>query len=332
MTTDSDIPLVPEIPDELKTANAFGILIPFVGAGASRLAGCPGWVEFADGALSHFVANGQLDHAQLDQLRTAPPRVKLSLARSLAKDHGLPVDYQKLLHPNGRTSADGLRLYGSLSRLGRTFVTTNYDEWLDEQLAPPIATITAGGPASVPSQGTARARQVYFRPDDLTMANLDTENTVLHLHGSLKEPQTMVVTTSDYVKHYANDRRAKEENPVLTFLDFLFSEKTVLFVGYGLDELEILEYIILKSQLSAGAGLAPSHFMLQGYYSHQRALMLMMRKYYREFGIEVLPFLLDHRGFSQLLDVLDAFATQMPANSIAELQMQEEMRAMLNDA
>ena len=54
----------------------------------------------------------------------------------------------------------------------------------------------------------------------------------------------------NYVRHYANDRfprGAKAENNVLTFLEFLFTQKNVLFVGYGLDELEVLEYVIGKA-------------------------------------------------------------------------------------
>ncbi len=331
MTLDAELAPIPAIPDDLQKANTLGTLIPFVGAGASRLAGCPGWSEFADGALKHFVRNGKLDHAQLAQLSGVQPRVKLSLARSLAKEHGPPVNFQGLLHPSCRSHPEGMRLYGSLSRLGRTFVTTNYDEWLDEQLSPPSASVDAQEQSSGASQSTPRLRHIYYKPDELTAANLNTENTVLHLHGSVKDAQTMVITTSDYVRHYANDRRSKRENPVLTFLDFLFGEKIVLFVGYGLEELEILEYVILKSQLKAEPGMAPRHFMLQGYYSHERALMREMRKYYREFGIELLPYLMDFRGWNQLLEVLDDFAAKMPAGAIAELQMFEEMRAMLND-
>jgi hypothetical protein len=67
----------------------------------------------------------------------------------------------------------------------------------------------------------------------------------------------MILTTQDYVRHYANDRRAdgpEGENRVLTFLGFLFSQKNVLFVGYGLEELEILEYVIGKARLMAEPG------------------------------------------------------------------------------
>jgi hypothetical protein len=44
------IPPIPEVPPALREATQLTKLIPFVGAGASKLAGCPGWNEFADDA------------------------------------------------------------------------------------------------------------------------------------------------------------------------------------------------------------------------------------------------------------------------------------------
>ncbi len=55
------------------------------------------------------------------------------------------------------------------------------------------------------------------------------------------------MTTREYITRYRNDRTDADpsrENRTLTFLDYLFTNKTVLFVGYGLDDLEILEYVI----------------------------------------------------------------------------------------
>lgn len=77
---DDGIPLIPSVPDALREAAQLGRLIPFVGAGASRLAGCPNWAEFADGALACFVNRGKFTYAQLAQISGLNPRVKLSLA------------------------------------------------------------------------------------------------------------------------------------------------------------------------------------------------------------------------------------------------------------
>lgn len=77
--------------------------------------------------------------------------------------------------------------------------------------------------------------------NDFLPAALTQSNTVIHLHGSVADPTGMILTTHDYIQRYANDRRtgdAKTENRTLTFLEHLFEYYTVLFVGYGLEELE----------------------------------------------------------------------------------------------
>ena len=52
---------VPPIPQGLREAAQIGVLIPFVGAGASRLAGCPGWGDFAAGALRWLIEHDELE-------------------------------------------------------------------------------------------------------------------------------------------------------------------------------------------------------------------------------------------------------------------------------
>ena len=90
--------LIPPVPDGLREAAQRGNLVPFIGAGASRLAGCPSWAELADAALKSLVRDGRFTYSQLDQIRTLHPRIKLSLARSIAEKGGA-IDFRKLLHP-----------------------------------------------------------------------------------------------------------------------------------------------------------------------------------------------------------------------------------------
>lgn len=327
-----DIPPIPDVPEGLREAAQLGNLVPFVGAGASKLAGCPDWDEFANAALSVFVEHGAFSHAQLDQVKQLRPRIKLSIALALQTASTAPIDFRALLHRKDRTEHPiGRRLYSHLSKLGKTFVTTNYDEWLDDELPAPALDVSGDAPAS--ADAAPKPRQVYYKTEDLTAAHLNEENAVIHLHGSVRHPEGMILTTQQYVQHYANDRRKSEgdaENLVLTFLEDLFRNKTVLFIGYGLDELEILEYIIVKKRMPAPPGLQPRHFLLQGFYSHERQLMVSMRTYYRECGVELLPFLKDQRGWAQLIDVLDTFARVIPASGPLVLQDFKEMEALLN--
>ena len=185
-------------------------------------------------------------------------------------------------------------------------MTTNYDRWLDNPQA------HAAQPAA-PSQATAEStsavigRSIY-NVADFTAHALAKLDTVIHLHGSLADPGSMIITTQDYIRHYRNDRDT-DENYVLTFLDDLFRLKTILFVGYGLEELEILEYVIEKARLQ-NPSKEIKHYALFGFFSHEEALFRSLSSYYAECGIEVIPYLRDQRDWAQLIEVLEEFSLQ----------------------
>jgi hypothetical protein len=327
---------IPAIPAGLREASqVVGILIPFVGAGASRLAGCPGWGDFADGALRWLIERGLFSHSKFDQIRHLNPRVKLSLARMLERENSATIDYKALLHPvERRTHVKGVRLYNALFRLANTFVTTNYDEWLDERLPDPAPTVAEVEDANVKKLPLPTMRVVH-KVTGLTPQILGEPNTAIHLHGSLRDPKGMILTTQDYVAHYANDRSSsdpEQENRVITFLEYLFVNKTVLFIGYGLEELEILEHVILKARRPPGAPENEAkHFILQGFFSHEEALMRQMKSYYlKECGIELIPFLRDEKDHEQLIDVLEQFARTAPASTPLVIEKAREMEALLD--
>ena len=78
-------------------------------------------------------------------------------------------------------AAGSTMLFGEL---GKTFVTTNYDDWLDTTIgAPALTTVPNAGSAT-----TSPIRQkstVIYKVEELTTDNLERQNTVFHLHGSL---------------------------------------------------------------------------------------------------------------------------------------------------
>src|SRR5262249_10584805 len=113
------------------------------------------------------------------------------------------------------------------------------------------------------------------------------------------------------------------------FLEFLFSNRTVLFVGYGLEELEILEYVIVKARRRARE--EGPHYLLQGFYSHEAELMRHLASYYEDCGIKLLPFLRDRNGWHQLIDVIEDFARRAPAAATMRLQKLLDMEGLLNE-
>ncbi|CAA6603839.1 conserved hypothetical protein [Rhodospirillaceae bacterium LM-1] len=321
----------PDLLAGLKEAARLGQLIPFVGAGASKVAGCPSWTEFADSSLRFFVDQGRFTHAQLDQIKTLHPRVKLSLARSMEREHKLKIDFKKVLYPKeGLVNSNGQRLYRALSKLGRTFVTTNYDEWLDSSHPAPEAQIACGQPEE--DFAARPTPNVIYKVRDLAPDCLSVPNTVIHLHGSLRETDDLIVTTQDYIRHYANDRHG-EENYVLTFLHALFQKrKTVLFIGYGLEELEILEYVIGKADLRQvnDENKQIRHYILQGFFSHEQEIRRTLERYYLENGIQMIPFSRDERDWDQLIEEVEKLADLMPAAEILKTEKLVEMKGMLD--
>lgn len=285
-------PLV-TIPSKLRTAAFQKELVPFIGAGVSQLSGCPGWGAFANAALMFFVEHGHLSHAEFDQVSTLSARVKLSIALDLKRRHQLAIDFEKLLEPDPKKRSIGEKIYNSLSQISSIFVTTNYDNLLD-------------------ARGTRISKK-----SDISVANLDLESAVIHIHGSVYDPNDMVLTTVDYLERYASHKinGAAQENSFLTFLEQLFKQRSILFVGYGLEELEILEYIFQKGIVSPNENEEPRHFVLQGFFSHQLELVRNLEAYYRKFGIKLLAFSRDMLDWYQLVDVLDDLAKNLPPGS-----------------
>ena len=306
-------------------------MVIFVGAGFSKLAGCPDWSEFADAALRALVQQGTFSHGQLDQISHLHPRVKLSIARRLQSEHKAKIDFRSILHPNDKTDEKGRRLYANLAKLGNKFVTTNYDEWLDQPISFPETSVKPSADSSTAT--TLQSRTVIYRIEEIIPSKINNANVVIHLHGSVKHPEGMILTTQDYIHHYANDRGPDDpdaENRILTFLDYLFREKTVLFIGYGLGELEILEYVITKAKQPQNSEPEARHYLVQGFFLHQQELARSLEAYYRESGIQLLSFMKDQKGWDQLVDVVEKFARDVPASdSVIEDFVQ--MEGLLND-
>ena len=144
----------------------------------------------------------------------------------------------------------------------------------------------------------------------------------------------MVLTTGHYMDRYARRRGAEvssEANATQTFLEALFRIKNLLFVGYGLDELEILEYVILKARREGDAGKAAKHFILQPFFSHEIEVANGIATYFqKECGVTLIPFLRDVNGHAQLIDVIESFALAIPIGFLLEVERRYAMDRLLD--
>lgn len=288
MTTVPDLREVFEPPDELVQAGLDGQLVMFVGAGVSMLAGLPAWKELAELALEDLRKLSLLNFSEIEQLKSLDPKKQLSIAKLIAEENGYELGLQKHLMVTPPSGG----IYDALNQVGCAFVTTNYDELL----SPDVGAAADGSTTPMPVKRVSARSQLYSHL-------LDDPATVVHLHGAVSKPDTMIITTRDYLTHY-------DDENVQTFLTDLFSRKTVLFIGYGLEEAEILEHILRRG--AAKHSDERRRFALQGFFRSQTPLYKKLHRYYEmSFGVHLLGFLRDHNDYNCQTGIIKDWALKL---------------------
>jgi len=325
------VPDIPVPPQGLIDAAEEGKLVLFVGAGVSRLCGSPDWEGFSRALLNWLTTKDLINHSVRMQLLELPLKMRLSIALNIAdtKEVELSVeDYRDMLMTRSPSEKDkGHELYRDLTRISRYYVTTNYDEWLEFTYPEVTLNEVAADVATPKGQ-----RPLVCTPEDLKISNME-DGQVVHLHGSLTNPGSMILTTNDYLNHYRNDRGVSPQNPVTEFLHNLFQKGgwVVLFIGYGLQEMEILEYVLQKS-LAFGEDSSPTcrHYLLRGFYSYEGDLLDHLSSYYEmHCGVRLVPFSLDKSDRMQLASVIRDWAKRIKAKPLPPLEKRIEFEKLL---
>lgn len=283
-----DLRAIPDLPQEIKRAALDGDLVLFVGAGTSMLLGLPSWRGMARRQLERLRKHGVLNFSDIKQLNNLNAKKQLSIAVQIAEDKDIALDLT-----SGLTGfSEGNSIYKSINDIGCVCVTTNYDKLLS-----PRYSYAQDG-----STTPATPNRVYEKHRLLTN-HLDTPGTVIHLHGAVDDPNSMVVTTREYLKHY-DDLHVQE------FLSDLFARKTVLFIGYGLEEDEILEHILRRGGVHKSD--ERKRFLLQGYYLSEKPLYEKLYEYYRNsFGVHAIGFIRDYKDYKQQEDIFEDWAPKI---------------------
>jgi hypothetical protein len=300
MATFNQSPLVPQ---EIIDAAQDSSLVLFIGAGISRLVGCPSWDGFARQVLEQLTPGAMNYHEQKLISSIPDPRKQLSLCKIIEQDvDNLKINYHKIFDIKPPDD----NVYKHINQYSCSFVTTNYDKFIQPEYV----------------KGKSEQEWRIYELSKLLAANLDVRGNVIHLHGCIDNPQDMVITTKDYLKHYSSGE-------VTTFLQHLFSKKTVLFLGYGLEELEVLEYI-LKSSDQQG-GVQKRLFILQGFFNADYSLFEKLKKFYSEsFNAGLIGFPLDYENYNQQVEIIKKWREQLTFGDLSLVYEAAAMEAELN--
>ncbi len=276
------------VPPEVKQAAEIGELVMFVGAGVSMRVNLPSWRGFAMSVLKYLASKELLNYNEIQTLKFLEPRKILSIAKLIERDHHENLDFAQYF----RDADSESEIYDKLNSIGCTFVTTNYDLCLQP-------TVSGSGPGNAST--TQQQGERITSCDDLFPSLLDELGNVIHLHGAITKPEKMVISTLEYLSHYDSENVQK-------FLEYLFKRKTVVFIGYGLEETELLEHILRRGSV-VGSSKERKLFALQGFYSSQTPIYERLYRYYgNSFELKLLGFLKDYKDYCCLDEIVTKWA------------------------
>lgn len=288
---------VPELPQEIVDYSGSDNLILFIGAGVSRLQGCEGWEDLAARLLRKCRDNGFIHYKAFEYLRSlGDHRQLITICRRILEEHNgkgiFDDELNRALTPDEANRSTFPDISELVSRIHcHCIVTTNADQNLDKFFEAKIVT--------------------DFFP------STPDEGCLYHLHGSVADGNACF-TLGDYFQRYKGD-----EIGIRTFLDSVFGLYHVLFIGYGLSEFELLEFVFRPPKNGLPEkGLR--HFMLIGD-SKDKFHKSYLQSYYDEMNIELIPYNMDVLGYDQLYHVIRSWSQQLePASRYDRLLSDQE--------
>lgn len=176
------------------------------------------------------------------------------------------------------------------------FMTTNYDDLL--QRAHREARLKAPRVLDWTDQEEFR-RFIRTIGDKL-------DRRVVHLHGRLRRPKSIILTDSDYVNRYVVSDLARKE------LFAIFATQRVVFIGFSLNDPDLIQ---LLRDVNAGGFDEPRHFAILPVNGSEEAPEVIRARLTGKFGVEPIfyPAVTHHRNLGILLKALQSPRAQLPS-------------------
>lgn len=283
----------PTWPGTLIDALARGECVLFLGAGFTKNATSSGgaspvsWGELLAQLLDEIAPKGASGRrsagatAIAGQIRSGDLLWAAQAVEELFIDAGRQIDFRNVIAtavdgPKGAEFQPGAAHRSLLSLDARTVVTTNYDKVIDRLFGTGYTYLT-------------------YKADNIAESVRAGRPVVVKIHGTVDNAPGMVLTRLDFAEVRKTGAQA------LAVLEALTLTRTVLFLGYGLDDPDL--HLILENQMRA-SGSTPGHYLL----AHERSVSEARRGVMNKaFGVEVIRYKGDHSaGFVQSLEGLVA--------------------------
>lgn len=231
--------------DELKRACQRGFVIPFVGAGMSKSAGCPEWREY----LLNLCPEAGFDQAAMRQRLEEQgdyEGVMHDLVTKLGEAR-FNLDFERDFKPRDDFGGAVMRLP---SLFDSAAITTNFDRVLE-------VAYERSGKAFVEKNTGRGLVNAFYR------AIPAGERYLLKLHGNLDNATERVLNRTEYEAAYGNDGNIHFDFPVPKLLKRLYTSFSFLFLGCSLSYDRTIQTFAKVAQ-DVGADSLPHHYAILG--------------------------------------------------------------------
>jgi hypothetical protein len=270
-----EIPKEPKIPPKLVQKINEKKVCFFLGAGVSRLIGCKGWSELAKSPVEKCYKLDCITYRQRESiLRINEPKKVLTICYNRLREKGLDSEFfdeiSQSLEPDPELRVSH-NLYEELSDIPAIFITTNIDTHFDSAFKDGIV-----------------YEEADFNPKNVFRGKL------YKIHGTIGDRNSIIFTVPQYLTRY----RKKD---FTEFLIQIFSTYSIVFLGYGFEEYEILDFLVTRFGEETKE---LNHWILLPYYQGEGYLLAYDKEYFSPLGIDVIGFEKDIDGYGQLYKVI----------------------------
>ncbi|WP_196048581.1 SIR2 family protein [Clostridium saudiense] len=309
----------------------------FIGSGFSKNLGLPTWEEFAYLHLDILKENGKINFETYELLRKDNFRTVISMTKHIIlKDEKLKselykkywevfkIDYTKEFQYNPNVEflkltegnieeyiknrekvkkldkvKDKSNIFYQVYNLNMINVTTNYDDILDILSEEDFTEFNAGPTIPRKKENCIFYSEEHFN-EIINGSRTIKRGDIYHIHGSINDIPNMIVSNEDYIKRYWTG-----DNSFKSFLKQIFDNYNVLFLGYSLQELEIINYLF-EGEKGTLDKTDKRRILLLDYFDYEKSRVTFLNDYYESnYGIKLCPYSKSKNGFKVLVDVIN---------------------------
>lgn len=283
-----------------------GNLIIFVGSGMSMHLGLPSWRDFALELLDFVYLHKKstlLNFRTKESLKKEDTKKLLSICKHLMEQSIQPSLIRSKYEDMFITDIQKVNekgLYELLYQLNAIYLTTNYDNAFDLFAEPPLPQDKASNILAHETESFTEnfSQKVYSEIDSFKKEILQLGN-VIHIHGSVRKCDDLLISYEDYIERYSNDPHSGiYNNPkYMNFINSVINgDYVVLFVGYGLEEFEILQFLFEKRKEPVN-----KRYLLLGCYPDEYLKINHYSEYYsKNYNISIIPYNIAERGHDEI--------------------------------